>query len=225
MIRILPFLFFATPALAQQFTLPQGCEAYLTIQGKSCYVSHHFTCEGDVPGLQRRVDMNEDGMTYAGAIDSETQWIESFHAYTGHTEQLENHPVDPANLTELIETDIDTYDFKTLSDMVGETRYVGRDTLTGEVVLIDGVTLLETTYDIRVYAADGTETWRSVGTEYVSEDWRMFVSGRGTTTTPDDSWDSDDTPVEFINPGEPGFLSVNPKFGCGEMMSKREITQ
>ena len=32
----------------------------------------------------------------------------------------------------------------------------------------------------------------------------------------------DDTPKEFIQPGERGFLSVNPKYGCNEVMSSNE---
>ena len=38
------------PALAADtFAFPQGCDAFLTIQGHSCLVEHYFTCEGDRP--------------------------------------------------------------------------------------------------------------------------------------------------------------------------------
>jgi hypothetical protein len=48
----------------------------------------------------------------------------------------------------------------------------------------------------------------------------MFISGTTTVALPDGSvTESDDTPVEFIFPGEPGFLSVSPKHGCGLVMS------
>ncbi len=213
----------AAPALAQDtFSLPAGCDAYLTIQSRECTVSHHFTCEGDPEGHQRRVDLGEEGMLYVGTIDAETQWIQSYFTTTGHWEVLEDSPADRASFSELLQSGEDTYDFVTLSDELGPTRYVGRDALTGVIEVIDGVTLQQTEYAIVAYGPNGEEFWRSSGNEWISEDYRMFLSGISTVTTPDETWDSDESPVEFIFPGEPGFLSVHPKYDCGVMMSKLE---
>ena len=68
----------------------------------------------------------------------------------------------------------------------------------------------------------GKEAWRSTGNEFISRDWRMFLSGTGSTVVGDEVAEGDDTPVEFIMPDEPGFLSVSPKHGCGEVMSSFE---
>ncbi len=217
------FICLAAPATAQDgpatFQLPQGCDAYLTVQGASCRVDHHFTCAADPEGMQRRVSIDERGLTYAGQIDSETQWIESFHILTGHSERLESNPVEPASLSDLIEKGIDDYDFRTLSDQIGTTRYVGQDTLTGRQVTIDGVTLDETTYDITAYDPAGNVIWQSQGNEFISRNWRMFLSGTGTTTIGGETFEKDDRPVEFIYPSEPGFLSSRPKHGCGVAIS------
>jgi hypothetical protein len=204
---------------ARTFSLPAGCTGHLTVQTRSCTVSHHFTCEGDPEGWQRRVDMDVDGVTYIGTIDAETQWMESFHVYTGHTETLENAPRDRASLSALISEGTDTYDFQTLSEEIGATHYVGFDTLTGVTQEIDGVTLDQTEYQITAYDTGGGVMWESKGNEWISRDFRMFLSGVSTITTPDGSFETDDSPVEFIMPGEPGFLSVNPKHGCGETVS------
>ena len=210
----------AAPALAQQtFQPPAGCKAYLTVQNASCEVEHHFICENDPSGHQRRVTLTEEGMIYAGEIDSETQWIESFHILSGHSERLEPRPAERASLTDLIANGVDDYDFQTLSKEIGATRYVGQDRLTGRKITIDGVTLDETAYRITAFALDGTELWRSEGNEFVSRDWRMFLSGTGTTTINGEVFERDDRPVEFIFPGEPGFLSTNPKHGCGLALS------
>jgi hypothetical protein len=222
--RLIPFLLMLAPvpALAQDgrtFALPQGCTAYVTIQSRACSVSHHFTCQGDPEGWQRRVDMDESGVSYFGAIDSETQWMESNHVLAGHSERLEPAPNDRASFTELTTAGVDTYDFQTISPQIGIQRFVGQDRLTGRTVTIDGVVLDETEYAITAYDAAGNEMWRSEGNEYISRDFRMFLSGTSTITTPAESWDSDNTPVEFIFPGEAGFLSVSPKHGCGEMIS------
>lgn len=226
--RALLILLAALPAsavLAQEtttprmFSLPPGCTAFVTIQSKSCGVSHHFTCEGDPEGWQRRVDLDEGGVNYFGAIDAETQWMESTDVMAGHSERLEAEPADRASFTALTETGMDSYDFKTLSDEVGVTRFVGQDRLTGNTVTIDGVVLDETEYSIRALDARGQEMWRSAGNEFISRDFRMFLSGVTTTTTPEETWDSDNSPMQFILPGEPGFLSGSPKFGCGVVLS------
>jgi len=213
----------AVPVAAQTaevFTLPAGCEASLTVQTEACSVDHIFTCEGDTEGHQRRISIGENGgVTYAGEIDSETQWIESFHVGSGHVERLKADPRDPASFSELVEMGIDTYDFITESEEVGQTRYVGQDTLTGEQVTIDGVTLDVTQYNITAYNGAGDVQWASEGNEYISQRFRMFLSGSSKVTTENGTFDNDDNPVEFIFPDEPGFLSANPKYGCGETLS------
>ena len=205
-----------TPAT---FSLPAGCDAFLTVQTESCQVGHHFTCQGDPEGHQRRVTLDEQGMTYVGEIDGETQWISSFHVLSGHRERLESNPVEPASLSDLIETGVDDFDFRTLSDEIGTTRYVGQDTLTGREITIDGVTLAETTYDITAFDDAGNEIWSAQGREFISRNWRMFLSGTGTVTTPEGQYERSNKPVEFIYPGEPGFLSSSPKHGCGIAIS------
>ena len=215
--RTLALMALAMPVYAQQDTvaLPQGCTAFVTIQYNSCSVSHHFTCEGDEVGIQRRIDLDPDGITYIGAIDAETQWIESVHVRSGHMERLEDAPADRASFTELLENGIDTFDFQTLSDEIGTSRYVGFDSLTGVQVEIDGVLLDQTQNQIFGYDADGELTWQGEGNEYISRDFRMFLSGTSSVTVPEGTFEIVDEPVEFIFPDESGFLSSNPKHGCG----------
>lgn len=209
----------ASPLAAQQFSLPQGCEAYVTIQSTSCSVSHYFTCDEDNNGEQRRATMDEEGLSYVGRISGEAEWLESFHLRSGHTERLSPQSADTMSMSELLANDIDTWDFRTESREIGESQYVGFDRLTGETVEIDGVTLRRTEYALTAFDSAGTELWKSEGSEFVSDEWRMFIGGTSSYITSDDRFDSDDTPVEFIFPDEAGFLSVNPKFGCGVEMS------
>ena len=220
--------FSAVPVQSQSvetFALPAGCTAYVTVQSKDCTVDHHFTCEGDVEGTKRRVSLDEEGLTYVGEIDFETQWVQSFHPRSNFTETLAPNPADPASFTELLDTGIDTYDFRTTSDQVGTTRYVGADELTGRTVTIDGVTLEETAYQITAYNEAGDEVWAAKGNEFISRDWRRFLSGTGVVTVPGDSYEKDGSPVEFIFPGEAGFLSANPKHGCGVVMSSSPVQE
>ena len=217
----------AGPVAAQTgapvFVLPAGCDAFVTVQSESCKVDHHFTCEADPTGHQRRVSLDEQGPTYSGMIDAETQWLMSFQILSGHQERLEPNPAEPASLSDLIETGVDDYDFRTLSDEIGETRYVGQDTLTGRQITIDGVTLDETTYDLKAYDASGEEVWSAKGNEFINRDWRMFLSGTGEVTTANGTFERANRPVEFIFPGESGFLSSHPKHGCGVAISSADI--
>lgn len=215
----------ASPAAAQSaFNLPAGCSAYLTIQGSECRVTHHFRCDGDAPGDKRRADLDEEGLSYVGWVNDEAEWAESFHLRSGHTERL-NQSTDPMSMTELLTNSVDTFDFETESAEIGPSRYVGMDRLTGEQIEIDGVQLLGTQYSIIAYDGEGNEVWRSEGAEFVSPKWRMFIGGVSTYETSAGTFTSDNTPVEFIFPDEPGFLSVNPKYGCGAQMSSFEVAQ
>ncbi len=208
-------------ALAQGgFSLPAGCTAYVTVQKADCSVSHLFRCEADPEGYQRRVDLNETGLAYLGVIDSETQWIESFHAADSYTTYLAPGAADPASLTELMATGRDGLDFQTVSDLFGLTRYAGEDRLTGETVVIDGVSLQRTAFNMTVFDQAGQAIWEIEGNEFIHPEWRTFLSGTRTFTTPEEVVTEDGTPVEFIFPGEPGFLESKPRFGCAPVMSK-----
>ena len=219
----LPLAVPVAPVMAQTgFSLPAGCTAYVTVQKSDCTVSHLFRCEGDPEGYQRRVDLSEGGLTYLGVIDSETQWIESFHATSGDTTTLVPGAADPASFSTLLETGLDTFDFETASAMYGLTRYVGQDRLTGETVVIDGVTLQRTEFALTVYDQSGGVVWEIAGNEFIHPEWRTFLSGTRTFTTAEEEVSEDGTPVEFIFPGEPGFLGSTPRHGCGVMMSGLE---
>lgn len=205
---------------AQAVSLPAGCEAYVTVQKRSCTVSTLFRCAADPEGHQRRMDFDEDGLTYTGMIDAETRWVESYYAADAYTDRLAPNPVDPASFTDLIATGYDDWDFGTVSDLYGETYYRGYDRLTGVVETIDGVTIEQTEFDVVAYDALGTELWRTVGNEYIHRDWRTFLSGTRTVTTATDVFETDGRPVEFAFLGEAGFLSTEPRYDCGAMLSK-----
>lgn len=210
----LPLLCLAAPAAAQTFTPPEGCEGYLTVQQRGCVVSNHYVCEADPEGHQWRVDFVEMGPVFASLIDSETQWVRSISLISQRVTTLKETP-DPASLTELLETGIDTYDFTTVTEEGEETRWRGADVLTGETEVIDGVELLVMEYTSESDDAEGRS--RNEGVNYVSEEWRLFLPG--TSVSFDEEGEPqperDNTPVLFIEPGEPGFFASRPIYDCG----------
>lgn len=208
----------ATPVAAQEFSLPQGCDGYLTIQSTSCTVSHYFRCTDDTDGQQRRATLDEDGLSYVGRISKDAEWLESFHLRSGHTERLLTSE-DTMSISTLLSEMVDTFNFVTDSREIGRSNYVGMDRLTGESVVIDGITLLRTEFEVTAFDDAGNQTWKSEGSEFVNPDWNMFIGGTSSFVTSTDRFDNDNTPIEFIFPGEPGYLSVNPKYGCGMQLS------
>ena len=130
-------------------------------------------------------------------------------------ERLMTPTEDPASLSELFETQIDTWDF-TLETADGEERHVGFDMLTGETTEIDGEVLLNTEFAGRTLDADGNEIEAGSGRQFVSEEHRLFFFGIAwDDATPDDIIDM--SPVEFVYPGEPGFFSDTPTYECNEI--------
>jgi hypothetical protein len=208
----------AAPALAGTWTVPEGCEAFMTVQSKACRVSHYYKCTADAPGDQWRVDMDQEGPFFYSRIDHEAQWLES---YDPEKQVLDPAPSDPASFSELLASGIDTWDF-TVSKADGTgNRAAGYDRLTGQVVVIDGITLSQTEVDFTEYDFAGNVTRRSRGTEYLHPDWRMFFAGPGETDLGDGQWlPIDGSPVEFVFPGEEGFLSTQPKYDCDALTAE-----
>ncbi len=213
-LMILTALTAGTPVLSQQsFAAPEGCEARLTVQHKGCVVINVWACEADNPGDQWIALIGQGGLFSVQKVDAEFQWIEAFKV-TGN-EELVTPADDPASLTELFETQIDTWDF-TLETAEGTERHVGYDTLTGETTVIDGEELLNTEYSGRTINQNGDEIDAGSGRQYVSEKHRLFFFGEAwQNDSPDDVIDM--SPVEFIYPDEPGFFSDMPKYECNEI--------
>ena len=213
-LTILGALMLAAPAVAQQsFAAPEGCTGTLTVQQKGCVMVNVWSCEADEPGDQWLALIGQGGLFSVQRVDSEFQWIETFKV-TGN-ESLQQPADDPASLTELFSSQVDTWDF-TINTIEGPQRNVGYDMLTGDSTVIDGVDLLVTEFQGRTLDGEGNEIESGSGRQYVSEDMRLFFFGQ--------SWDAEDpqnvvdmAPVEFIFPGEPGFFSDKPIYECNEL--------
>lgn len=213
MIRATVFLplLLATPAVAQSsFAAPDGCTGKLTVQHRSCVMVNVWTCDADTPGDQWIGLIGQAGLFSVQRVDDQFQWMESYKT-TGN-ETLQVPAPDPASLDELFANGVDTWDF-TLDTDNGLERHVGFDMLTGETIVIDGETLLETDFQGRTLDADGNEIYAGSGSQFVSETHRMFFLGQ--------AWDdanpsavTDSSPVDFIYPGEAGFFSDQPRYEC-----------
>lgn len=203
----------AGAASAGTFTPPGGCEGWLTVQTRSCKVSNHYRCDADAPGDQWRVDFGLNGAFFRSRIDYETQWMES-HESDGTIDMLEPGAADPASFSELLATGRDSYDFSTIRSTGVRETVRGYDQLTGETVTIDGVALKQTKYEATATDDNGNLLWQSRGNEFAHPEWRLFFSGRGQTDLGEGFLPKDFTPVDFVFPGEQGFMSTTPLYDC-----------
>lgn len=212
-------------ALAQRagtVTPPPGCTAFLTVQSRSCVVSHMWTCEGDPEGTHWRMSMDGDGPFALSFTDSEFRWLLSYNLRSGAQTTIIEPEEDPASLSELFETGSDSMVFSTIYDNGAGLRirrdYTGFDRLTGATAEIDGRVLNRTEFSYEYDLGEGPR--RVEGTQYVHEGWRMFFGGLEVTELPNgERFESDNSPMEFAEPGERGFLTDQPLYDCGDQMS------
>ncbi|SLN70964.1 hypothetical protein ROA7023_03489 [Roseisalinus antarcticus] len=208
----------AGPAVAQQvFTPPQGCTGTLTVQYTSCMVTNVWTCDDEPDGMQWVAMFGPDGPSQVRQVDAEFQWLVTYYFNPSGTRRMQTPAPDPESLTELFATGYDTYDFTVVPEGSAPLRYVGFDEITGDTV-IDGEPLKTTSFGMTVYDTGGNAIYSLSGNQYASERHRLFFLG--------ESWDpsapadvTDSAPMEFIYPGEAGFFSPNPLYGCDMMMS------
>lgn len=207
-----------TPTLAGNFTPPEGCTTWMTVQSRACRVSNYYKCTQDPPGDQWRADFDQEGPFFISRIDREAQWIESFDLNPTVRQTLDPNPEDPASFSDLL-GGVDTYAFGLTRDDGTQSRVKGFDRLTGRTVVIDGITLPETAFEYEERDLDGNLLRRAHGNEYINPEWRTFLAGPS-------EWDGgegyvpiDGSPLQFIFPGEPGFASTQPLFECDAVLS------
>lgn len=207
-------------AMAQspnRFYPPEGCTGTLTVQSRSCQVDNIWTCDAN-PGHSWRMEFQADGPSFMARIDSETQWVESYDLFPMRRRELIQPSDDPASLSELLETGIDSYDF-TMRTPTGPVRVVGFDRLTGEEVVIDDEPLLVTEFNARHETTSGTVLELS-GHEYVSLRHRRFIAGTYEGTSDGTAFEIDQSPVDFIYPDEPGFFTKTPLYDCEASLAR-----
>jgi len=207
------------PAAAGSFTPPEGCTLKMTVQSRGCSVSNFFVCTADTEGDQWRADFGQDGIYFQSKIDFETQWVESYEIDPPVKQVLDPNPTDPASFSELLATGNDSFIFGLSKDNGQKSTVRGFDRLTGEEVVIDGVTLKRTEYEMTETAADGTILRQSRGREFISADFRSFFSGQSEILSQGEWVPLEGSPMTFEFAGDKGFGATQPIFDCDAVLS------
>ncbi len=212
-------VFFALPGHAAEFTPPQGCKLEMTVQNRGCTVSQHYRCSVDTPGDQRVTIFTPDGPVYQSRIDKETRWLESTNLVQGVTDLLVDQADDHASFSTLLKTGRDDFDFWTESNDGQRLHHVGHDELPGDKVTIDGLPLETTRFELTTFSETGEVLIERKGQQFVSRAHGRFYGGIEHST----DWtgavqDSNDSPVTFAFPGQPGFGVTRPEYDCDLQM-------
>jgi len=214
-----PFLLLANPAWAGSFTPPEGCTLKFTVQSRGCNLSNHYICTADNPGDQWRADFDQEGVYFRSRIDAETQWVESHEINPPVIQTLDPNPTDPASFSELLATGYDSFAFGLTKDNGEISTVRGYDRLTGEEVVIDGVTLKRTEFEMTETAPDGRILRKVRGREFISEDLRLFFSGTSEHLSMDEWLPLEGSPMTFSFEGDKGFGATQPIFDCDAVLS------
>ncbi|EAQ12668.1 hypothetical protein RB2654_15320 [Rhodobacterales bacterium HTCC2654] len=98
-----------------------------------------------------------------------------------------------------------------------EITIVGADMLSGETTVIDGMTLDIVQTQLQILTEDGSVEYQSRGVQYLNRELGLFFLGPEEVL--DDTGEAtpyDNSPVDFIHPGEPGFAQTLPLYECDQ---------
>lgn len=209
---------FSGPSAASDFTPPQGCEAFLTVQSRGCSVSVMWRCDLAPDGDFSEASYGPDGLETLVSYTASYQWIDTVYTWDQSREEFLPPAADPIDVAGLIKTGIDTYEFsmrRSEPDRTYEIRVTGADELTGATSEIDGYTLDHVHTRLEIADDEGNVEYSSDGIQYFSRALGQFFLGTETVQFEDgERGEFDTTPVDIIEPGEPGFGSTVPLYDC-----------
>ncbi|OIP82830.1 MAG: hypothetical protein AUK37_08450 [Rhodobacterales bacterium CG2_30_65_12] len=208
----------ATPVGAADLPLPEGCEAFLTVQSRGCSVSVLWRCDVTPKGDFTEASFGADGLEALVSYSASYQWLDSLYVWDSSREEFLPPAADPIDLATLLDTGIDTYDFtlrRSEPDQTYDIRVTGADVLTGETTMIDGYTLDLVQTRFEIINESGAVDYRSEGTQFFARALGHFFLGAETSWSADGrATEHDNSPVDFIQPGEPGFGTTTPLYEC-----------
>lgn len=208
----------ATPTLAKDFTPPEGCNTFLSVQNKGCTVSLLWRCDVAPEGDFSEASFGPDGLETLVNYSAGYQWLDTIYIWDSSREEFLPPAADPIDVDDMLATGIDTYEFsmrRSEPDGSYDIRVTGADQLTGQTLGVDGYTLDLVQTRLEIVNENGVVEYRSEGTQFFSRTLGHFFLG-----TEDVEFENgeratfDSTPVDIILPGEPGFGSTVPLYEC-----------
>ncbi|MBV7410880.1 hypothetical protein [Maritimibacter sp. DP1N21-5] len=211
---------------AADFAPPAGCKGVLTVQSRECTLLNLYICEGDDSIWE--ATFSADGFDVLAQYSPDYIWRDIAYLWDQSRETFLEPAEDAPSLAELAKTGVDTFRYTVHRTAPGEDRLltiVGADMLSGETVVIDGVTLARVDTELQILDDEGTVEYASRGTQYLDVERGLFFWGKDAVLDADGAETVyDNSPVDFIEPGEPGFGAAVPLYDCNEQKIAFEVT-
>ncbi|WP_309667081.1 hypothetical protein [Tabrizicola sp.] len=216
----------ALPAAAADWAVPPGCSGFLTVQSKECRVSNHYRCSNDSPDRQWQADFDVDGLMLLTQTDAEARQWRIVDPRKGTDLSLDPMSSAIPKLSDLLRYNPDTALEQWMTGADGKkTFFLGFVQVIDEAVVIDGIALQRTVFNISKSVGDTRVVSGERGFGFVHPEWRLMFAGAGERFEGDMSnyKPHDGSPVDFVFADEPGFLSTRPIHDCEMMVSSAEI--
>lgn len=214
------------PAFAETFTPPQGCKLEVTVQNRGCVVYQHYSCGKEAEDHQYRIKFDAEGVTDVLVSDLDGAWITVNYPRASfsskYIEKKGDHPISFSGLQNGGRYEVNFIREITEGFAAGNIiQDTGSAELTGKAITINGKELLEVKYSVTTKIGNvGSETHANGYSFLDAELGRLYGEVTEVSFAPGDVKKFDERPVEVILPGEEGFESINPKYGCGQDLSQ-----
>ena len=209
---LLPMPVLADPVM----DVPQGCTGFLTIQLENCSVLNHWRCERDPSGRYSVTKIDSDQTEIQQQVLEGLSLLEM--TVVQHDQRITVDQIDLEEYHELLEKGADTYASVLRYDDSGyHIALQGQNELTGKTVVIDGVDLLEVKSTSEFTHPSGQITRKTV-MQYIMPSGPLWVPDRIMETGPDNVI-AHLGPVDFVWPGQDGFMTRVPRFNCSPPLS------
>lgn len=200
--------------------LPDGCTGVLTIQLQNCTVINHWICPSDPPSQYRLATYDTTGQPIRRRLMDGLTGLELQGGLNGTRVMTFTH-TDTEDHATLMQTGRDTYRSVAQIDGSFHARLTGESILTGQTTQIDGVTLHEV-QSTTLFTATSDTTSRKRVMQYVMDQGALaidiWVPG-AVIDIPTGEVVLDFSAVDFVWPGDAGFMTTRPTVNCGPMTS------
>ena len=207
----------ASVAAEEVAVFPEACDPKLTIQAVDCTVTHYALCAFDGEAAAMQVRYDGSGLRQSQILDADNHPLRVF-SDTIDLRFDESVRADRMSSSILLAKGTDGYAFTLTSETapISKMTFFGSDELTAKTVIANGFHLRELRgrYVRTTYFNGRSVTEAFEVEQYVEEEFGFFVPVRETRIGSAARKSSEQAPVDFLRPGDDGFLSVQPLY-CG----------
>ena len=222
----------ASTVLAEAWSVPAGCETFLTVQFRECRVANFYRCGADPEDQVWRADFDPEGLLLLTLTDADTVPLRIIDPRAETDLRLDPGSQYSPSLAALLAQPWVNIEYRMIDQSGQGDKFLGmRSRLPASdklpikfsSVTIDGVVLEEVIFNVGRGSVSGDYVQVRQGVEYVQLDWRLVFSGPEEHSLPGNLEafsDVDQSPVDFIFPGEPDFGTTRPTEDCELQLSE-----